>query len=234
MEHQGQDEAKRAVGDAAARLVHDGMAVGLGTGSTTAYAIEAIGRRVREEGLRIAGVPTSFAAERRARAFGIPLMTLDDVVELDLALDGADELDPRFDCIKGGGAAHTREKIVAAVARRFVVLVDETKLVRRLGETRPVPIEVLPMALAPVCRALERLGAVPELRMAVRKDGPVVTDQGFWIVDARFPPIDRPAALAGALSTIPGILDHGLFVGMVHDVLVAGTDRSVRILDRAT
>ncbi|MDZ4700137.1 MAG: ribose-5-phosphate isomerase RpiA [Rhodothermales bacterium] len=232
MDKAKQDAAKQALGEAAARLVEDGMRVGLGTGSTTALAIEAIGRRVRAEGLRIVGVPTSFAAERRARTFGIPLATLDDVEALDLAIDGADEVDPAFNLIKGGGAAHTREKIVAALAKRFVVLVDESKLVRRLGLTRPVPLEVLPMALAPVQRALERLGAKPELRMAVRKDGPVVTDQGFWIVDAMFPPIEDPARLAIELQAIPGVLDHGLFIGLAHDVLVAADDGTVRELVR--
>ncbi len=227
-----QDAAKQAVGEAAARLVTDGMRVGLGTGSTTAYAIEAIGRRVREEGLHIVGVPTSFAAERRARTFGIPLVSLDDVERLDLAVDGADEVDPVFNLIKGGGAAHTREKIIAAQATRFVVLVDESKLVRRLGETRAVPVEVLPMALAPICRSLERLGARPELRMAVRKDGPVVTDQGFWIVDAMFAPIAQPAELAIELQALPGVLDHGLFIGMTHEVLVATGDGHVRTLER--
>lgn len=234
MDKAKQDAAKRAVGEAAARLVVDGMRVGLGTGSTTAYAIEAIGRRVRDEGLRIRGVPTSFAAERRARTFGIPLVTLDDVDAIDLAVDGADEVDPAFNLIKGGGAAHTREKVIAAQATRFVVLVDESKLVRRLGETRAVPIEVLPMAFAPVNRALERLGARPELRMAVRKDGPVVTDQGFWIIDAAFPPIADAATLAIELQAIPGVLDHGLFIGFAHDVLVAAGDGTVRELVRET
>jgi ribose 5-phosphate isomerase A len=234
MDKAKQDAAKRAVGEAAAHLVADGMRLGLGTGSTTAYAIESIGRRVREEGLHVVGVPTSFAAERRARTSGIPLATLDDVEALDLAVDGADEVDPAFNLIKGGGAAHTREKIVAAQATRFVVLVDESKLVRRLGETRAVPIEVLPMALAPISRALERLGARPELRMAVRKDGPVVTDQGFWIVDAVFPPIEEPSELASKLQAIPGVLDHGLFIGLAHDVLVATGDGTVRKLERAT
>lgn len=232
MNQSQQDAAKRAVGEAAALLVHSGMQVGLGTGSTTAFAIESLGRRVRDEGLRIVGVPTSFAAERRARTYGIPLITLDDVDRLDLALDGADEVDPALNCIKGGGAAHTREKVVASQAERFVVLVDETKRVARLGSTRAVPIEVLPMAYAPVCRALERLGGIPELRMAVRKDGPVVTDQGFWIIDARFPPIEQPAELAVALQAISGVLDHGLFIGMATDVLVAAGDGSVTTLAR--
>lgn len=225
--------AKRAAGDAAAALVESGMRLGLGTGSTTSFAIEALGRRVREEGLEVVGVPTSFAAERLARQHGVPLVTLDDLGlgtlapdadALDLALDGADEVGPDLALIKGRGAAHTREKVVAALAARFAVLVDDSKLVARLGTTMPVPVEVLPMAEPAVAWALRGLGAAPVLRMGERKDGPVVTDQGLWVLDARFKDgIDDPAALGGQIDAIPGVLGHGLFVGMATDVLV-GTD----------
>lgn len=220
-----QNAAKRAVGEQAASLVADGMCLGLGTGSTTAYAIAAIGRRVRDEGLRVSGVPTSFAAERLARQHGIPLTSLDEIERLDLALDGADEVDPALDLIKGRGGAHAREKVVAAQAERFIVLVDASKTVERLGTRVPVPVEVLPMAASPVMRALERLGAEPELRMGCGKDGPVVSDQGFWIVDARFPGgLDDPAGLDRAIKTLPGVLDHGLFLGMATEVLVGKPD----------
>lgn len=224
-----QDHAKRAAGEAAAALVESGMRVGLGTGSTTAFALQALGRRIREEGLMMVGVPTSFAAERLARAEGIPLTTLDVLDALDLALDGADEVDPALRLIKGRGAAHTREKVVAAQARRFVVLVDPSKEVARLGTRMPVPVEVLPMALGPVRRALERLGARPALRLGQRKDGPVVSDQGFWIVDAHFEGgIDDPEALDRALNDLPGVLDHGLFLGLATDVLVGEEGGGVR------
>jgi ribose 5-phosphate isomerase A len=212
------------------------MRLGLGTGSTTAFAIEALGRRVRDEGLHIIGVPTSFAAERLARAHGVPLATLDDLAldrlapgaaALDLALDGADEVSPALDLIKGRGAAHTREKVVAALAARFVVLIDPSKEVARLGTTMPVPVEVLPFAEPAVARALRALGAEPVLRMGQRKDGPVVTDQGFWSLDARFDGIPSPAGLAGALSALPGVLDHGLFVDLATDVLVGEANGSV-------
>lgn len=215
-----QDAAKRAAGERAAALVEDGMYVGIGTGSTTAFATIALGRRVRDEGLRIAGVPTSFAAERLARAQGIPLITLDDVAVLDVAFDGADEVDGALNLIKGRGAAHTREKVVAAASARFVILIDPSKEVERLGTKMPVPVEVLPMATAPVTRALERLGARADLRMGQRKDGPVVTDQGFWVIDAHFGGIEDVEALNRQLLDLPGVLDHGLFLGLATDVLI--------------
>jgi ribose 5-phosphate isomerase A len=224
--------AKRAAGEAAAAFVESGMCIGLGTGSTAEYAIVAIGRRVREEGLEIVGTPTSYAAELLARKLGIPLAPLDELEELDLAIDGADEIDPALNLIKGRGGAHTREKVVATLARRFVVLGDESKLVELLGRSMPVPVEVLPMAAAPVKRAIERMGVAAEVRMGVRKDGPVVTDQGFWIIDARFPDIEDPEALDNALLALPGVLDHGLFLGMATDVLVGELDGTVRHLRR--
>lgn len=232
MAETAQDAAKRAAGEAAAALAHDGMRLGLGTGSTTAYAVQALGRRVREEELQVVGVPTSFAAERLARAEGIPLGTLDEIESLDLAMDGADEVSPSFDLIKGRGAAHVREKVVASLADRFVVLVDPSKLVERLGSQMPVPVEVLPMAVGPVERQLRLLGAEPVLRMGERKDGPVVTDQGFWILDATFGPIDDPAGLSRILHRIPGVLDHGLFIQMATDIFVGESDGTVRRLDK--
>lgn len=212
--------AKKAAGEHAATLIEDGMRVGLGTGSTTAYAIEALGRRVRDEGLHLRGVPTSFAAERLARRHGIPLVTLSDVAQLDVALDGADEVDPALDLIKGRGAAHTREKIVAAQAERFIVLADPSKCVERLGTAMPLPVEVLPMAADPVLHRLRDHGADPALRMGGGKDGPVVTDQGFWVIDAHFDGIPDPAALDRTLQAMPGVLEHGLFLGLATDVLI--------------
>jgi len=224
--------AKKAVGEQVAAMVEDGMCLGLGTGSTAACALEALGRRISREGLRLTGVPTSFAAERLARRYGIPRVTLDEVDRLDLAFDGADEVNPRLDVIKGRGAAHTREKVVAAQADRFVVLVDEGKLVSRLGTRMPLPVEVLPMATSPVMRVLKGLGARPELRMGEHKDGPVVSDQGFWIIDAYFEGIDDPEAVNRTLLYTPGVLDHGLFLGMATDVLVGEAGGGVRHLRR--
>jgi len=213
-------------------MARDGQCVGLGTGSTTAYAIAALGRRVREEGLRIVGTPTSFAAEHLARQHGVPLATLDELDALDVAFDGADEVSPALDLIKGRGAAHTREKVVASLAARFVVLVDPSKLVKRLGTRMPVPVEVLPMASRPVMRALEKLGARPELRMGWNKDGPVVSDQGFWIIDAHFDGIDDPGGLGQTLNALPGVLDHGLFIDLATDVLIGEANGAVRSLQR--
>jgi ribose 5-phosphate isomerase A len=222
------DSAKQAAAEAAVRLVSDGMCVGLGSGSTTAYALEFLGRRIQDEGLDVRGVPTSFATERRARTYGIPLTSLDDDPTLDLALDGADEVDDAFRLIKGGGGAHAREKVVAHQADRFVVLVDPTKAVTRLGTQFPVPVEVLPMAATPVMRTLEDAGATPELRTSDAKDGPVVSDQGLWIIDATFPDgIAAPSDLDRRLNDRPGVLDHGLFLDMATDVLVGHPDGSV-------
>ena len=211
-------------------MAENGQRIGLGTGSTTAFTIAALGRRVREDGLQIVGTPTSFAAERLARQHGVPLATLDELDTLDIAFDGADEVSPGLDLIKGRGAAHTREKVVASLAARFVVLVDPSKLVAQLGTRMPVPVEVLPMAATPVMRALERLGARPVLRMGQSKDGPVVSDQGFWIIDAHFDGIDNPATLDRALRALPGVLDHGLFIGMATAVLIGEPSGDVRVL----
>jgi ribose 5-phosphate isomerase A len=227
-----QNTAKKIAGEKAAGWIADGMHVGLGTGSTAAYAITELGRRIRDEGLRITGVPTSFAAERLAREHGIPLASLDEVEYLDFALDGADEVDPAFNLIKGRGGAHTRERVVAALARRFVVMVDASKLVRTLGEKMPLPVEVLPMACAPVLRGLKELGAEPEVRTGSGKDGPTVTDQGFWIIDARFSGIADPRQLAATVRSLPGVLDHGLFVELATDVLIGAPDGTVRHLQR--
>ena len=226
-------EAKKAAGEAAVTLAESGMRIGLGTGSTTAYAIAALGRRVRTEGLSIIGTPTSFAAERLAREHGVPLATLDELDVLDIAFDGADEVSPALDLIKGRGAAHTREKVVASLAARFVVLADPSKLVEQLGTKMPVPVEVLPMATASILRSLERLGARPVLRMGVSKDGPVVSDQGMWIIDAHFDAIADPTELDQALHAIPGVLDHGLFIQMATDVLIGKADGTVEHLKKA-
>jgi ribose 5-phosphate isomerase A len=217
------EDMKRAAGVAAARLVQSGMVVGLGTGSTAIHAVGHIGERLRTGELRdIRGVPTSYQATVLARELKIPLVGLDEIERIDLAIDGADEVAPDLTLIKGGGAAQTREKLIAALADDFTVVVDETKLVDRLGSLRPVPVEVLPIAEAPVARAISRLAGEPTLRMGVKKAGPVVTDQGNFILDVRFAAIDEPARLERELKLIPGALENGLFVGMTRRVLVAG------------
>jgi len=213
---------KQEVGRAAASKVKSGMIVGLGTGSTTAYAIEYIGDRLKSGEIEnIVGIPTSFQAEVLARQYGIPLTTLDVIDHMDIAIDGADEVDPSKNLIKGGGAAHTREKIVDALADRFIVVVDSGKLVDRLGSTFLLPVEVIPMAMTPVMKALEKLGGQPQLRMGVKKAGPVITDQGNMVIDVKFDSIDNPAELEKTINNIPGVLENGLFVG-VADVILVG------------
>lgn len=212
---------KQEVGKAAAALVKSGMIVGLGTGSTTAYAIEYLGSRLKSgEITDIQGVPTSFQAEVLAKKYGIPLATLDAIDHIDIAIDGADEVDPQKNLIKGGGAAHTREKVVDALADQFVVVVDANKLVDRLGSTFLLPVEVIPMAVTPVMRAIEKLGGKPQLRMGVKKAGPVITDQGNMVVDVKFDAIDNPSELEKTLNNIPGVLENGLFVGVADKVLI--------------
>jgi len=212
---------KQEVGRAAAARVQSGTIVGLGTGSTTAYAIEFLGDRIKKGELKdIKGIPTSFQASVLAKQYGIPLTTLDEVDRIDIAIDGADEVDPQHNLIKGGGAAHTREKIVDALAEQFIVVVDSSKIVDRLGSTFPVPVEVIPLAMTPVMRAIEKLGGKPELRMGVKKAGPVITDQGNLVIDVKFDSIDNPGELEKTLNNIPGVLENGLFVGVTDLVLV--------------
>jgi ribose 5-phosphate isomerase A len=212
---------KQEVGKAAAARVQSGNVVGLGTGSTTAFAIQSLGDRLKSGELKdIKGVPTSFQASVLAKKYGIPLTTLDDVDTIDIAIDGADEVDPQKNLIKGGGAAHTREKIVDSLAKEFVVVVDSSKMVDRLGSTFALPVEVLPLAVAPVTRAIEKLGGKPELRMGVKKDGPVITDQGNMVLDVTFDKIDNPAELEKTLNNIPGVLENGLFVGVATLILI--------------
>ncbi|AKG22381.1 ribose-5-phosphate isomerase RpiA [Calothrix sp. 336/3] len=212
---------KQEVGKAAAALVESGMIVGLGTGSTTAYAIQYIGDRLNSGDLKnIVGVPTSFGAEVLAKQYGIPLTTLDAIDHIDIAIDGADEVDPRKNLIKGGGAAHTREKVVDYLANRFVVVVDAGKLVDHLGSVFPVPVEVIPMAITPVMNVIRELGGEPQLRMGVRKAGPVITDQGNMVVDVKFNSIPDPVELEKTLNNLPGVLENGIFVNCADIVLI--------------
>lgn len=212
---------KQQVGIAAADRVQSGSIVGLGTGSTTAYAIQHLGDRLKAGTLKdIKGIPTSFQASVLAKQYGIPLTTLDEIDRIDIAIDGADEVDPQKNLIKGGGAAHTREKVVDSLAEQFIVVVDSSKLVDALGTTFALPVEVLPMAIAPVTKALEKLGGKVELRMGVKKDGPVITDQGNMVLDVDFGAIANPVELESTLNNIPGVLENGLFVNVTDVVLI--------------
>ncbi|OAB58857.1 ribose-5-phosphate isomerase [Phormidium willei BDU 130791] len=213
---------KQQVGKAAADRVQSGTIVGLGTGSTTAYAIQYIGERLQKGELTdIKGIPTSFQASVLAKKYGIPLTSLDEVDRIDVAIDGADEVDPQKQLIKGGGAAHTREKIVDSLAEQFIVVVDSSKLVDKLGLGFLLPVEVIPMAMTPVMRAIQSLGGEPTLRMGVKKAGPVVTDEGNLVIDVKFANgIENPAQLEKTLNNIPGVLENGLFVDTADVILV--------------
>jgi len=221
------DDLKRAVGKAAVdRYVVDGMRLGLGTGSTAIWAVRRTAERFAAGELpRLRVVATSLQTDLEARSLGLPVVTLNDAgmaEGLDLTIDGADEVAARGNLIKGGGGALLMEKVVAYASKRFVVVVDRGKLSERLCTIFPVPIEVVPAALVPVRRALQALGAEVELRMAVRKAGPVVTDLGNLLVDARFREMTDPPALEAALDAIPGVLGNGLFTRRRPEVLAAG------------
>ncbi|MCE8422390.1 MAG: ribose-5-phosphate isomerase RpiA [Candidatus Methanoperedens sp.] len=217
---------KQAAGEAAARLAKDNMVVGLGTGSTTAYAIKALGKRVTD-GLKIQGVPTSYQAAFLAAENGIPLTTLDEHPVLDLDIDGADQI-ANYIVIKGGGAAHTLEKIVAQSTKRFIVVVDESKCTDVLS--CPVPLEVLPPARKLVMRQIVELGGKIELRMGINKDGPVISDNGNFIMDADFGKIGDPVYLDEKLSKCTGIVEHGIFTE-VDAVIIGKKDGSIEILE---
>ena len=216
----GSEAQKRAAGESAAEAVEDGMVVGLGTGSTAAHAIRAIGVRV-DGGLDVRGVPTSFQSRELAKEAGIPLVGLDEVDGVDLAIDGTDQFSgPHL--VKGGGAAHAREKIVDAAADRLLVVADPSKAAKQLDH--PVPVEVLPDARTTVSADVRGSGGEATLRSAERKDGPVVTDNGNLVLDCDFDTIRSPAELAADLSTLPGVVEHGLFVGLADEIHIGGED----------
>lgn len=217
-----QDQMKQAVALAATEQIRSGMVVGLGSGSTAALMIQALGAKLKRGELSdITGVTTSFQGEVLAAELGIPLKSLNAIDRIDLAIDGADEVDPGFQLIKGGGACHVQEKLVARRAERFVVVVDATKLVDRLNLGFLLPVEVLPGAWRQVQAQLGEMGGEAQLRMAVRKAGPVVTDQGNLVLDVRFAGgIADPAGLEKDINNLPGVLENGLFVNLTDQVLV--------------
>ena len=225
--------AKEAAGRRAAELVRDGSTIGLGTGSTVWFTLVRLAERIRAEGLTLRGVPTSLDTERKARELGIPLVDLPAVERLDATIDGADEIDPDFCMIKGGGGALLREKVVASITVREIVVVGRDKLVERLGTTFRLPVEVVPFARAVVERRLVSLGATPELRRA--QDGsPYVTDNGNEILDCSFMRgIAHPPALEAALARIPGLVESGLFVGLCHTLVVGAEDGTTEVRERS-
>tara|TARA_Y100001970_G_scaffold166188_1_gene203254 strand:- start:7877 stop:8602 length:726 start_codon:yes stop_codon:yes gene_type:complete len=217
-----QTQMKQAVAEAAVKQIESGMVVGLGSGSTAALMIKSIASLVNSKQLNnIKGVPTSFQSEVLALELGIPLIDLASVEKIDLAIDGADEVNPQFQLIKGGGACHVREKLVASKANKLLIVVDETKLVKNLNLVFPLPLEVIPSAWKQVKDFVEKMGAVVSLRMATKKAGPVVTDQGNLILDILFEGgITYPKEIESQLNNIPGVLENGLFIDLAHSVLV--------------
>ncbi|MDO5850714.1 MAG: ribose-5-phosphate isomerase RpiA [Methanobacteriaceae archaeon] len=215
-------QMKKDAGYLAAGEVKDGQILGLGTGSTTHYFIEAVGKRVASEGIEVMGIPTSYQSFLLAKAANIPVTTLDEH-EIDLAVDGADEIDPKFNLIKGGGAAHTLEKIVDYSAKEFIVIADSSKLVDTLGAF-PLPVEIIPESVSPVMKALKDMGGVPEIRMGQLKDGPVITDNGNFILDVAFGAIENPIHMEKDLNAIPGVVENGLFTEMVDKVIIGFKD----------
>jgi ribose 5-phosphate isomerase A len=212
------DLEKEAAARASLRFVHDGNVVGLGTGSTAAYAVRFLGDQVRA-GLKIRGIPTSVHTRDLAASLGIPLTTLDECQQIDVDIDGADEFDPQLNLIKGGGGALLREKIIASASRQVVIIADSSKQAAVLGKF-PLPVEVIPFAQPLVAKRITALGASVKLRQDA-KGNPFVTDEGHHILDCSFGKIPDPPALARILSDMPGVVEHGLFINLASVVLVA-------------
>lgn len=224
-----QTQLKRLAGEEAAKEVRSGQVVGLGTGSTVEWTIRELGRRVAEDGLDIVGIPTSVRSERLARELGIRLTTLDENPHIDVTIDGADEVDRDFDLVKGGGGALTWEKIVAAASGREVIVVDPSKPVDVLAKAFPLPVEVVPMAVATVSKSLELMGADVKLRSGAGQ-AQYRTDNGMAILDCRFPyGIEDKVATERDIDLLPGVLEVGLFLGMTDVVVVGTTNGPVRL-----
>ena len=223
------EDLKLKVAKEAVKLVKDGMVVGLGTGSTAALFIRELGNRIKEEELTVFGIPTSYEAKMLAMQYEIPLVTLDEY-DVDIAFDGADEVEEKtLFLIKGGGGCHTQEKIVDYNADEFVVLVDESKLVKKLGEKFPIPVEVIPSAYRVVMRALSKMGGEAVIRLGDRKRGPVITDNGNMIIDV-FMNIDDAIELEKEINNIPGVVENGIFTRV--DKVLVGTKKGVKTLKK--
>jgi ribose 5-phosphate isomerase A len=225
-------DAKKNAARSAVNLIPSEATIGLGSGSTVAIFAKELGARIASEDWRIAAVPSSYQAYQLAIKYNIPLTNLDANPSLHLTIDGADEVSKELDLTKGGGGALLQEKIVAAASERLIIIVDESKLVEKLGSSFAVPVEVLPFSLGYVLKRILKMGVKPETRMAQKKMGPVVTDNGNFILDITFPhPIDNPAEVAMTLKMIPGVIETGLFVGMTDEVHV-GTDDGAYVIKK--
>ncbi len=223
---------KKAVAEAAVNEVTSNMIVGLGSGSTAAIMIKTLANKIKIGELKeIRGVPTSFQSEVLALELGIPLIDLVSVDQIDLAIDGADEVNPAYQLIKGGGACHVREKLVASRANKLLIVVDQTKLVKNLNEEFPLPVEVLPSAWKQVKDVIENMDAQCKLRMAEKKAGPVVTDEGNLILDVLFNGgINNPKEIELQINNIPGVLENGLFVDLTYKVLVGKVENNQTVV----
>jgi len=223
---------KKAVAEAAVNEVSSNMVVGLGSGSTAAIMIKTLANKIKTGELKeIRGVPTSFQSEVLALELGIPLIDLVSVDQIDLAIDGADEVNPAYQLIKGGGACHVREKLVASRANKLLIVIDQTKLVKNLNEEFPLPVEVLPSAWKQVKDVIENMNAQCKLRMAEKKAGPVVTDEGNLILDVLFNGgIHNPKETELQINNIPGVLENGLFVDLTYKVLVGKVENNQTIV----
>jgi len=227
-----QTQMKQVVADAAIKEVKSDMILGLGSGSTAALMIKSLADEMRSGKLQnIRGVATSFQSEVLALELDIPLIDLASVSQIDLAIDGADEVDPGFQLIKGGGACHVREKLVASKANYLLIVVDETKLVQKLNQSFPLPVEVLPNAWKQVQDVISEMNGSSNLRMATKKAGPVVTDQGNLILDVLFNDgIKNPKDIEMSINNIPGVLENGLFVDLTDKVLVGKIENNIPIV----
>jgi ribose 5-phosphate isomerase A len=223
------DQEKQAAARASLRFVREGCIVGLGTGSTAAYAVRFLAERV-QAGLKIRGIPTSVPTKELAGGLGIPLATLDEFPQIDVTIDGADEIDPELRLIKGGGGALLREKIVASASRQLVIIADSTKQVSMLGKF-PLPVEVIPFALRLAEKKISALGASVSLRTD-SAGKPFITDEGHHILDCNFGQIPDPPELARELKAVPGVVEHGLFIGMADVVLVGRGDKVLELRRR--
>jgi len=223
---------KQIVADAAIKEVKSDMILGLGSGSTAALMIKSLAEEIRSGKLQnIRGVATSFQSEVLALELDIPLIDLASVSQIDLAIDGADEVDPRFHLIKGGGACHVREKLVASKADKFLIVVDETKLVQKLNQSFPLPVEVLPNSWKLVQDVISEMNCSSHLRMATKKAGPIVTDQGNLILDVLFNDgINNPKDIEMSINNIPGVLENGLFVDITDKVLVGKIENNIPVV----
>lgn len=219
-----QDQLKQQAAAAAVATITSGMVVGLGTGSTAAFAVSALAERMQKEGIRVIGVPTSQRTAEQAQSLGIPLATLEEQPILDVAIDGADEIEVgSLNLIKGAGGALLREKLVEVSAKRLIIVADASKKVARLGTKFALPVEVVRFGWQSTLERVKAVGCTPTLRLTASGD-PYITDENHYILDCQFPPMEDAAAIAAALKSIAGVVEHGLFIGLTSEAIIATAD----------